>query len=153
MARGLFVFARASGEVTLGPDRVARSGARVKLPVILSTCLVSEKCTSTMPTQNDRGYCTPNHCVQRGKTEKRQKQSKREKERKREIEKRLQETLGDRNRKARACKYKPGHSCLANWGQFAAGEKCRTPQVVYNTDNFGNHSPTQHMRPHTLVRK
>lgn len=20
-------------------------------------------CTSTMPAQNDRGYCTPNHCV------------------------------------------------------------------------------------------
>lgn len=25
----------------------------------------SPSCTSTMPAQNDRGYCTPNHCVVR----------------------------------------------------------------------------------------
>lgn len=39
------------------------------LPALLSICLFSEKCspscTSTMPAQNDRGYCTPNHCVVR----------------------------------------------------------------------------------------
>lgn len=38
-----------------------------ELPALLSMCLFSEKCspscTSTMPAQNDRGYCTPNHCV------------------------------------------------------------------------------------------
>lgn len=40
---------------------------RRELPALLSLCLFSEKCspscTSTMPAQNDRGYCTPNHCV------------------------------------------------------------------------------------------
>ena len=40
---------------------------RRELPALLSMCLFSEKCspscTSTMPAQNDRGYCTPNHCV------------------------------------------------------------------------------------------
>lgn len=40
---------------------------RKELPALLSMCLFSEKCspscTSTMPAQNDRGYCTPNHCV------------------------------------------------------------------------------------------
>lgn len=44
-----------------------RKTERRELPALLSMCLFSEKCspscTSTMPAQNDRGYCTPNHCV------------------------------------------------------------------------------------------
>jgi len=61
-----------------------RTRQRRELPAILSTCLVSEKCspscTSTMPAHNDRGYCTPNHCVgqKEGQNdEKRQRDSER----------------------------------------------------------------------------
>lgn len=49
-----------------GMERVGKTERR-ELPALLSMCLFSEKCspscTSTMPAQNDRGYCTPNHCV------------------------------------------------------------------------------------------
>lgn len=48
-------------------DKGKRDRGRGGLPALLSMCLFSEKCnpscTSTMPAQNDRGYCTPNHCV------------------------------------------------------------------------------------------
>lgn len=48
-------------------EKGKRDREREELPALLSMCLFSEKCnpscTSTMPAQNDRGYCTPNHCV------------------------------------------------------------------------------------------
>ncbi len=122
--------------------RVMRQRQRRELPAILSTCLVSEKCspscTSTMPAHNDRGYCTPNHCV--GETERGTEWWERQREKRWETErvrKCYKEPLKSQE-ESRACRYKPGQSCLANWGQFAAGEKCRTPQVVYNTENIWN---------------
>lgn len=49
-----------------GMEKVRKTERR-QLPALLLKCLFSEKCspscTSTMPAQNDRGYCTPNHCV------------------------------------------------------------------------------------------
>lgn len=66
------------------PDR------ETELPAILSTCLVSEKCspscTSTMPAHNDRGYCTPNHCVgqKEGQNDERDREIVRETDRKSE---------------------------------------------------------------------
>lgn len=35
--------------------------AIIHVPLQRKKC--SPSCTSTMPAQNDRGYCTPNHCV------------------------------------------------------------------------------------------
>jgi len=66
------------------------------------------------------------------------RESDRKSERQREWEKRYKEPLKRQEEESRACRYKPGQSCLANWGQFAAGEKCRIPQVVYNTENIWN---------------
>lgn len=58
------------------------------LPALLSICLFSEKCspscTSTMPAQNDRGYCTPNHCVVREGAVEVERARERERERKSE---------------------------------------------------------------------
>ena len=68
----------------------------------------------------------------------RQKKRDREKKRKkreREREKRYEEPLKTVEGK-QSVQIQTGQSCLANLGQFAAGEKCRTPQVVYNTENI-----------------
>lgn len=74
---------------------------------------------------------------ERDRVRERQKEGAKERERDRErVRKRYKEPLKRQEEESRACRYKPGQSCLANWGQFAAGEKCRTPQVVYNTENI-----------------
>ena len=57
------------------------------------------------------------------------------KKREREREKRYEEPLKTVEGK-QSVQIQTGQSCLANLGQFAAGEKCRTPQVVYNTENI-----------------
>lgn len=66
----------------------------------------------------------------------RERESQREVRDRKRVRKRYKEPLKRQEEESRACRYKPGQSCLANWGQFAAGEKCRTPQVVYNTENI-----------------
>lgn len=55
-----------ASETEEGMEKVGKTEWK-ELPALLLMCLFSEKCspscTSTMPAQNDRGYCTPNHCV------------------------------------------------------------------------------------------